>query len=171
MTSGLRSLGEALGVTSKTAHKYVNDPRWVKAGLSKTGPWSDAQVEKARVWRRKYYPSSAADAALVAELPGHAADPLSEIRDLSPVKKAQLQLVVERAAKLKIERELLLGGYLKKEDVDRGRIERVASVRQELANIRLLALKMEGKGLQDREQILEDWARAVCRKFERPDPD
>lgn len=170
MLSGLRSLGQALGVTQKTAHKYVNDPRWTKAGLSKTGPWSDAQVEKAKAWRRKFFPSSAADAALLAE-PSGATDPLSEIRDLSPVKRAQLQLVVERAAKLKIEREMLLGGYLKKEDVERGRVERVAAVRQELSNIRLLALKMEGKGLQDREQILEEWARSVCRKFERGDAD
>ena len=83
--------------------------------------------------------------------------------------KAKLDLLVKRAAKLEIENTLALGGYLKREDVERGRVERVQAVRRELANIRLLALKLDGKSVPAMELVLEQWARDVCRKFERGD--
>lgn len=85
----------------------------------------------------------------------------------SPTKRLQLQGAVERMLKTRAEREFMLGGWLKKEDVEAGRVARIQAVRAELANIRLLALKLDGKPVSEMEQVLEDWAKGVCQKFER----
>lgn len=169
-----------MGVSPKTANKYVRDSRW---RLGK-GPWTDGQIARAKVWREKHYPvdgevaepeaapvaAAAAVSPVVGDLDGVGGDALADGADtgmegLSVERREKLRLVIERRVTMQTDRELLLGNYVKKEDVDRERLARVAAVKTELTNVRLLALKMEGKPLTQRETILEDWARDVCNKF------
>lgn len=157
MIVGLRQLGAVLGVSGKTAHKYVHDPRWTFDRKQ----WPESQVPELRAWRERYYPSDA-DADMVQAAEG---DSLNEIRSLPAERRAKLQLVLERAAKLKLEREMMLGGYLKKDAVEAERLERIQAVKQELATIRLLAIRLEGRTVIEMERILEQWAEEVCNKF------
>jgi hypothetical protein len=168
MISGQRQLAEALRVSVSTVNKYVNDRQWQLWGLSKSGPWSDEDVTKAREFQAKFYPGG------LDELGSDSGDPLAEIRSLSPERQAKLRLVIERATNLRVDRrlkELKLGDILTKEEVERGRVERVTIARRELGNIRSLALKLPiiVSDLAKAEEILEQWAIAVCRKFEGPE--
>lgn len=86
-----------------------------------------------------------------------------------PISRAKLDLLIKRAAEVEINNTQKLGGFLRKDDVERERVERIGAVAGELRNARLLALKLVGKSIQEMETILEDWARGVCRKFEKGD--
>lgn len=170
MVSNQRDLAKALGVSPKTANKYVRDPRW-KLGK---GPWTDAAVAKARDWRRKHFPTSEEEAA-ASKAPadnarpgasdGDGAGDADDLLPRDPMTRAKLDLLVKRAAKVEIENTIALGGYLRREDVERGRVERIEAVKAELYTVRVLAIQLEGKSLPERERILEDWARGVCLKF------
>jgi len=142
----------AIGVSQPIVSKYTRDDRWEFGG----GPWTATEVKEIRAWRRRHYPADD--------------DPLAELQDLSQERRAKLQLVVERTIAVKFKNQLAAGGLLDKHEVERGRVERVAAVKAAMMAIRHLAVKMEGKGLQEREQILEDWARGVCNRFAAPDP-
>src|SRR5258705_12321 len=76
-------------------------------------------------------------------------------------RRMKLQALAERIAFSKLKGEMLTGAYVKKDEVERRDLEKVAAVRHELSNIRLLALKItpavEGKDLVEREKILEEW--------------
>lgn len=151
--------------------------RWPKWG------WTDAEVDEIRAWHRglrEENPATASDpmagvavggdsvAAAAGEIDDDETDPRELLKRITnPEKRIKLAGVIERAAKCQVDRELLLGGYLKKEDVEARDVRKVQAVRQELSNVRLLALKMEGMDLIERERVLEDWARGVCQKFER----
>jgi len=144
--------GPRVGVSQPSVSKYTRDDRWEFGG----GPWTATEVKEIRAWRRRHYPADD--------------DPLAELQDLSQERRAKLQLVVERTIAVKFKNQLAAGGLLDKHEVERGRVERVAAVKAAMMAIRHLAVKMEGKGLQEREQILEDWARGVCNRFAAPDP-
>jgi hypothetical protein len=147
--------------------------RWGKFG------WTDAELKEIKAWHaelREENPATSSDPsvnpldaapAITAALMGDVVDPQELLKLVTkPDQRIKLMGVIERAAKVKVDRELLLGGYLKKEDVEAGRLSRVQAVRAELANVRLLAMKMQGMGVIEMERVLEDWARNVCEKFE-----
>ena len=145
--------------------------RWVKWG------WTDAEIAEIKAWHaelREENPATTSDptndskaAAALGIYLGDVVDPHELLKLVTkPEQRIKLTGVIERAAKVKVDRELLLGGYLKKEDVAEGRIARVQAVRAELANIRLLAIKMQGMTVIEMERVLEEWARGVCQKFE-----
>jgi hypothetical protein len=94
---------------------------------------------------------------------------LRSLLKLVPGAKDRIKLgaVIERALKTQVERDLALGQYVRKDEVEAGRVERIQSVRAELSNIRLLAIRLFGKPVPEMEVELEAWARSVCRKFER----
>jgi len=156
--------------------------RWKRSG------WSTADVRAIRKWLdelREENPATAdvggggggggAGAGEIGDVHGLAdlgdeIDPQALLKLVhKPESRLKLMGVIERAAKVKVDRELLLGGYLKKEDVEAGRVARVQAVRQELSNVRLLAMKLQGKSVVEMEKDLEEWAREVCRKFEGHD--
>lgn len=143
--------------------------RWTKWG------WTDAELEEIKAWHeglREENPATSSNPleaapAFTAALMGNVVDPQELLKLVArPDQRIKLMGVIERAAKVKVDRELLLGGYLKKEEVEMGRLARVQAVRAELANVRLLAMKMQGMGVIEMERALEDWARGVCEKFE-----
>ena len=157
---GQRQLGSLLSVSVKTANKYIHDDRWPFG----VGPWGDSLIPKIVAWRDKYYPS--ADGPTEATTPAtRGDDPLSELR-LNPERLVKVKLAIAREAQIQLDMKLKAGNLIEREEVERGRVERIAAVRQELGNIRLLALRLEGLSLPDRERAMEEWARGVCRKFE-----
>lgn len=165
MTSGVRQLGAALGVSAKTATQYINDPSW-RLGR---GPWGAKAIVAAKAWKRQVYPADGEpgeDPSLLSNDAG-STGVLAEIRRLPVKTRVQVQKMLESIASIKVDREMKLGGLVRKEDVDRERVERVQAVRQEMSRVRLQAVKLQGQDLLACEKILEEWARGVCRKFER----
>lgn len=164
-------LAKRLKVTQQRVSRLLRRDgwRWPKYG------WSDAEVKEIVEWvevLREDNPATATeplgDDVDASEVDGESLDPRELLKLVSkPEQRIKLLGVIERAAKVRVDRELLLGGYLKKEDVDAGRVARVQAVRAELANVRLLAIKMQGMSVIEMEGVLEDWARGVCQKFER----
>jgi hypothetical protein len=159
MITTQRGLGDALGVTAKTINKYIHSGDW---SFHKS-KWSRALLPKIKAWRQRHYPPEGDD---------DGGDAIENIRAMPPIKRAQLSVLVERAAKLKLQRELLLGGFVKKEELDklkedqeRRGVQQIAAVRHELVNIRLLAIKLESKDIRAMEAILEGYAKGICEKF------
>ncbi len=75
---------------------------------------------------------------------------------------AKLNLLIERAAKVRMERELLAGLYMKKEEVERGQVQRIYSVRAKMQEVPLRAHLLVGKTEMEIEAILTDWMRGIC---------
>jgi hypothetical protein len=85
---------------------------------------------------------------------------------MSPERRAKLELLIERAADIRLRRELKLGLYVKREDVDRGQVERVVAVGRKMRTINTLAVTLAPITDPRRcEEILEGWAQAVCNSF------
>lgn len=80
----------------------------------------------------------------------------------NPERKARVLLLIERTAKIKLERELLAGGYIKKEEAEKERVTRVFSVRAKLQEIPLRASLIAHKSEAECEAILRDWVKEVC---------
>jgi hypothetical protein len=161
--TGQRQLAKALGVSAKTINKYIHSGDW-PFDRSK---WSRALLPKIKAWRQQHYPPEGQ-----RDDDDGGDDPIENIRAMPPIKRAQLSVLVERAAKLKMQRELLLGSYVKKEELDklkedheRRSIQQIAAVRHELVNIRMVAIKLEGKDLRAMEAVLEEYAKSICEKF------
>lgn len=106
--------------------------------------------------------SRAANNATAGDLEESGDESAIEALSKNPERVARIKLIIERTAKLKLERELLAGGYVKKEDVEKDRLARVYSVRAKLQEIPLRASLIAMKTEAECERILGDWAREVC---------
>src|SRR4051812_48507665 len=113
MIRGVRALGAALAVSPKTATKYINDDRWPYG----RGPWSPQQIASAKAWRHQHYPTPDETRARGVGEPangeGSSSDPLAELRNLTPERRARLSLIVERTIAQKYQNALLVGGLVK----------------------------------------------------------
>jgi hypothetical protein len=113
------------------------------------GNWSDAQLEEIQVWHaglREENPATASEPGAIAVTAnpiaeatlGDVIDPHELLKLVSkPEQRIKLAGVIERMAKVKVDRELLLGGYQKREEVNAGRIARVQAVRARAARLAL----------------------------------
>ena len=146
----LRALGRAVGRSAPTILAWTRRTDWPFATKP---PWD---VEEVRRWMQTLEPEPGSE----EREPGGNAPQLPE---------AKLRLVLKRVERLELENEQLKGNSLSRDEVERGRVERIQAVRNELGNIRLLALKLPlaPADVPKAELILEEWGRAVCRKFER----
>jgi hypothetical protein len=144
-----------LGLSQPRISKLLADPDWSFGGP----PWTEQTAKQIEAFLKE---RRAANNATAAEM--EAEDPDAAIRALSknPEKIARVKLIVERTAKIKLERELLAGGYIKKEDAEKESIARVFSVRAKLQEIPLRASLIAHKSEAECERILSDWAREIC---------
>lgn len=83
----------------------------------------------------------------------------------NPERIAKIKLIVERTAKIKLERELLAGGYLKKEDVERDLQARVYSVRAKMQELPLRAALIANRSEAECEGIIESWVKEICEHY------
>lgn len=150
-----------LGITEPTLSVAINRDDWTFG----RAPWTAAQVQAIRVEladRRARH--NATSGKVEDEADGGdetAADAIAKLVR-NPEKAARVKLIVERTAKIKLERELLAGGYVAKADVDKDMQSRVFSVRAKLGELPLRASLIAHKTETECERILIDWAKEVC---------
>ena len=76
--------------------------------------------------------------------------------------EARIKLIVERTAKLKLEREIAAGCYVRKEDVEEAAVRKVYAARALLQEIPLRASLIAHRPERECERILTDWVKEVC---------
>lgn len=143
---------------------------WLAGQTGKTQGRIAQLVKEGRIPRKPEYTEADADLAKRVIAEGRAtnnatmADEDDAIAAISrnPERKARILLLIERTAKIKLERELLAGGYIKKEDAEKERVTRIFSVRAKLQEIPLRASLIAHKSDAECEAILRDWMREVC---------
>lgn len=146
-------LARRLKITRGRMSQIANDPDW---SFGRSG-WSNAtlvRIDQHIAARRESNNATASDEQ-VSE---------AELSSLTsnPEKKARIHLLVERTAKLKLERELLAGGFIKREEVEREQIAKVYSVRAKLQELPLRASLICHKSEAECESILREWMKEIC---------
>lgn len=150
-------LAAQLGITRQRVNQLISE------GLfAKKREYTPADVAKFKPLLLEARAANNATAASIEE-----AGDESEIRAMSknPERVARIKLIIERTAKIKLERELLAGGYVKREDVEKEMTARVYSVRAKLQEIPQRSALIANKSDAECEAILSGWMREVCEHY------
>jgi hypothetical protein len=145
-------LAKQLGVSQPRVSKLVSEGR-----IPRKASYNEADVKATRA----HLKASRAGANATAGQSDDAEDAIASLSK-NPEKVARIKLIVERTAKIKLERELLAGGYVKKEDVDRDNAAKVYSLRNKLGELPLRSALLLGKSETELEQALRNWVNEVC---------
>jgi hypothetical protein len=146
--TSIRDLARAMKLDEKSVRKYLADDRWM---FKRTPPWPRSIVPKADTWRKLN---------LEQQPDG---DEVDALEGLSAERKTKLRLIIERTAKVRLERELLAGKYLKRDDVEADLIGRASEAKQTLQVITGLAPRLVGKSEAEVRALLADHVDLVCR--------
>jgi hypothetical protein len=152
-------LSGRLRISQQRLSKLLRDPEW-RWGR---GPWTEDQADEADAWLAGRREANNATAGMDSGGVGDAQQ-LEELKR-NPEKLARLRLIIERTAKVKLERELLAGNYLKREQVAREQVSKVYAVRAKLQELPLRAHLLVGKTEAECEAVLIGWMREVCEFF------
>src|SRR4051812_21590454 len=109
------ALGKRLGVNQPRIVELIRDEEW---RWPTKAPWTEKQAAQMEAWLKDRRAANNFGASRL-EADAEENDDESAIRALSknPERIARIKLIIERTAKIKLEREMLSGGYLKREDV------------------------------------------------------
>lgn len=150
-------LAERLGITQGRVSQLVKDGR-----IPRRATYTEADVKAAKQTLREARAGANRTVSQVEDEAESGNDSAIQALSKNPERVARIKLLIERTAKLKLERELLAGGYVKKEDADKEAVGRVFSVRAKLQEIPLRASLIAHKSEAECERILTDWMREVC---------
>ena len=160
-------LGRALGISQKSASNLVRRDDWP---FARVPPWPRSLCVRMRSWRLANLaedPNPAQQKRTTGDDESALEMSLSEqVKMLSPLNQVRIRKIVEQTATIKFERELMAGGWLKKTDVDSGRLRRMDAVRRILQDLPARAAEFVGLDAVAMPAALEKWARSACLAFE-----
>ena len=113
--------------TPKTISLWVRRADWP---VRKRPPWSLSELHTIREWS-KGLKHAAERAAGEPGLAGGNGTGLADLRN-NPERMAKLQLTVSRRALLELERGIKAGEFVRKTDVEAGRVQRILAVKEAL---------------------------------------
>ena len=122
-------------------------------------PWSESQAAKIDAHMKARRAVNNATAAVVEET---ADDAAIAAMSKNPERVARIKLIIARTAKITLDREVLAGGYIRREDVERENVARVYSVRAKLQELPLRASLLAHKSEAEIERQLTEIAREIC---------
>src|SRR5579862_147869 len=114
-------LAGKLGITKQRVSQLKQQEEWRWGD----GPYNIAQAKQIKAWIDDKRALNNAASSVFSE----DEDAVSSIDSLarSPERVAKIKLIIERTAKIKLEREMLAGGFVRKEEVERIELARVYS--------------------------------------------
>lgn len=152
-----KELASAMNRDPGTITRWIGDPGWP---VGKAGPWSLADAGKVKEWRDRVQQALADDEDVRDVLA------VSDKGDTDTMRAAKLDVLKERAAKLRIERRQLEGKLLDADAVERGQVERIEAVKAAMsALVNTLPPKLVGLGATAMEPVLLAEFRALCNGF------
>jgi hypothetical protein len=151
-----------LGITQQRVSELAQDPDW-KWGNSS---FTEKNVAEIRPWiaSRRELNNATAGAYDEDPAPTGNEDALKAL-SRNPERVARIKLLIERTAKIKLDRELLSGGYIKKEEADKDKVRKVFSVRQKMQEIPMRASLIANQPEAECEKILSEWMREIADYF------
>ena len=150
-------LAQECGVSQPRIAQLVADGR-----IPRKVSYGEADVRRAK---RALLEGRAANNATAAQDEDAGDETAIERLSKNPERVARIKLVIERTAKIKLERELLAGGYLKREDVERERVARIYAVRAKMQEMPLRSSLLVGKTDAEIHQSLTAWMKEICDHF------
>lgn len=128
--SGQKGLGRAAGVSQKTVSEWLRDRAWTWG----RGPWKTSDVpgilQFARGRKRRSNDPAVAGKLMGSGITAGKIGGFSkDVSELSPLERASISVKLETAASRKVDREIKLGKYVLKEDVEKERVARIHAVK------------------------------------------
>lgn len=151
----IRALARAIGVGPTTVTEYLRDARWP---FARRGPWRAGQVPAMRAWRRDTLADNPAErAGKLAE--GIGGGGLAQAKTV-----AQIKVLVEREANLKVNRLIKEREYVQRQEAEEASAKKWLAVRKALGQVprALRQLLADTTDPVDVERILTEALRAVC---------
>jgi hypothetical protein len=155
-------LAKRLGVDRSRVSRYTTHPDWRWGD----GDWTNAQVAEIKAWRRAR--RSLANATSTAELAAVDFDPANPEASLAALgidQRTKLALMIERLAKLKLQREIMLGNFVDREGVESLRVEAIARTKAKLTELPMRAAQLVGMAEGDIAAALRAWAMEVVSMY------
>ena len=89
------------------------------------------------------------------------------IRELTanPEKAARIKLLIARTSKIEMERSLLAGEYVKREDLKRDQVAKVLAVKTKLVEFPRRAALIANRSVVEVEAVLTEWMQEACAAF------
>lgn len=169
VANSVAALARGLGVSREAVTRYLKRPDWKFAA---TGPWN---VEQVRAWRDATLSPAHHDGGKRRKRPaqppkdtvaGVSAGLDAELAKLDVEKRARVNLLVERRLAIELDREIRSGRYMRREDVERGRVARIHAVRARLQALpRQAASDLVGLDETEISRVLTEHCDAICREF------
>jgi hypothetical protein len=147
-----------LGISQPRVSTLVSEPDWPFARSS----WSVKDVAAIRSYLQDRRATNNASIAADEDAGDDAAIAQIAAINRSPERVARIKYLIEQTAKVKLQRELLAGVYVRREDVEKERVARVFSVRSKLGELPGRAAQIAGRDATECERILADWVREIC---------
>jgi len=155
-------LAKQLGISQPRVSQLVKGADWPFG----VGPFDLKQIAGIKTYLDARRSVANATAGALDEEPEQSDEKANDeaIKALTrnPERVARIKLVVERTAKLKLEREIVAGCYVRKEDVEKDSSAKVFSVRAKLQEIPLRASLIAHRPERECERILTDWVKEIC---------
>jgi transcriptional regulator with XRE-family HTH domain len=161
-TLNQNALASRLGCTPARVSQYLRRSDWPFG----QGEWDEAEVPSIKRWREALRAGANATASSAGPSEGES-DPASAIERLkqNPERYARVRLMLERTAALKFQREQAEGKFIDKDEVERGRVQRVLAVRSKLEELSSRSALIAMKPETECAKILDQWAKEICNHF------
>lgn len=145
----IRKFAKLCGVSHTTMGEHIAHPMWP---FAKSAPWRESDADLYSAWRAENMKEN-----VVGET---RTDPGT----MSIITKAQLAVLFERAKKMKLEREIMEGKYLPRDEVERSRVQRIIAIknwllrmpRESTSTMDYLTVKHRRKVERDLDQHFRD---------------
>lgn len=178
--STITALAAAVGVKRQAVQTWIKRPEWK---FGKQGPWNIADVRrwraatfmeshrqrgtKTKAARKPSPPQPPATAAAEPDATSADAKALDvELKGMDAEKAARIRLLLARASSVEFDRQVKGGRYLRREDVERGRVARIHAVRSRLQALpRQAASDLVGLDETQIESVLREHCDAICTAF------
>ena len=159
--TSLRKLAEALGANHGVLSRLRRNPDWP---VSPTAPWdSERDVPAIRQWMARRSESRF--------VPAVAAGGRGVGQNLSPQQVAQIKLYMARERDITLRTEIRRGEYIRRDEVDQGRVARILAVKDQLLHMhrrleeRLRAIIKREKTIAKVLRLIDDEAKRVLDTF------